>query len=93
MLLSPSAFPPPARSRATFAAERSGFCPRAQRRPPTGADTMSTGVYAAARANIKANLFRARKEMQEEGERGRAGRPLPPPHLLRAGHQNAIYAG
>ena len=31
-----------------------------QRRPPTGADTMRTGIYATTRANIKANLFRTR---------------------------------
>lgn len=66
-----SAFPPPARSHATFAAaEGSGFCPRVHSVVhPRGPIQWALGIYVAARANIKANLFRARKERGERGQR------------------------
>lgn len=66
-----SAFPPPARSHATFAAAgASGFCPRVHSIVhPRGPIQWALGIYVAARANIKANLFRARKERGERGQR------------------------
>ena len=84
------------------AAEGSGFCPRVQSVVhPRGPIQWALRIYAAARTNIKTNLFRARKRRRGwtggggEGKRGQYRSPPGPhrPHLFRAGHQNAIYAG
>lgn len=60
--------PPPrslARSLAPLSRRREADFAHVHRRPPTGADTMRTGIYAATRANIKANLFHTRARDEE----------------------------
>lgn len=59
---------------------------------PRGPIQWACGIYAAARGNIKANLFRAWEGRAKEN-RQRGNRSSPSPHLFRIGHQNAIYAG
>lgn len=61
--------PPPPRSLvlslAPLSRRREADFAHVHRRPPTGADTMRTGIYAATRANIKANLFHTRTRDEE----------------------------
>jgi hypothetical protein len=57
----------------------SGFCPRAcSIVHPRGPIQWALGIYAAARANIKANLFRARKKKRGSELPAKGQPPLPP---------------
>lgn len=51
--------------RAPLSKRREADFAHVQRRPPTVADTMRTGIYAVTRANIKANLFHTRRKERE----------------------------